>query len=164
DNDSEVVVDEYAVDFTTLDGVDNVADKYAGDFATLDGVDNVAATSNGEKEDGNKTEVSFKNKMVTTAMIAQHFEVTIKDHPKMKLREIQRSVSKMLVNVTIDCSYRAKKIMKEKMARNYKEEFGLLRNYAHELRLPPVERKMPGRPKKNKKMAKDEPKNLKPGT
>ncbi|MBA0790983.1 hypothetical protein Gohar_015592 [Gossypium harknessii] len=72
--------------------------------------------------------------MVTTAMIAQHFEVTIKDHPKMKLREIQRSVSKMLVNVTIDCSYRAKKIMKEKMARNYKEEFGLLRNYAHELR------------------------------
>ncbi|MBA0675026.1 hypothetical protein Goari_016592 [Gossypium aridum] len=43
----------------------------------------------------------------------------------MKLREIQRRcVSKMHVNVSIDCSYRAKKIMKEKMARNYKEEFG----------------------------------------
>ncbi|MBA0640223.1 hypothetical protein Goklo_023180 [Gossypium klotzschianum] len=68
-------------------------------------------------------------------MIAQHFEATIKDHPKMKLREIQRRcVSKMHVTVTIDCSYRVKKIMKEKMARNYKEEFGLLRNYAHELR------------------------------
>ncbi|MBA0640220.1 hypothetical protein Goklo_023180, partial [Gossypium klotzschianum] len=141
DNDSEVVVDEYAVDFATLDGVDNDADEYASDFATSDGVDNVAATSNGEKEDGNKTEdehyfsVSFKNKMVTVAMIAQHFEATIKDHPKMKLREIQRRcVSKMHVTVTIDCSYRVKKIMKEKMARNYKEEFGLLRNYAHELR------------------------------
>ncbi|KAK5839088.1 hypothetical protein PVK06_007848 [Gossypium arboreum] len=34
--------------------------------------------------------VSFKNKMVTAAMISQHFEATIKDHPKMKLREIQR--------------------------------------------------------------------------
>ncbi|MBA0548915.1 hypothetical protein Golob_019978 [Gossypium lobatum] len=53
DNDSEVVVDEYAVDLATLDGVDNVSDEYTGDFATSDGVDNVAATSNGEKEDGN---------------------------------------------------------------------------------------------------------------
>ncbi|MBA0548916.1 hypothetical protein Golob_019979, partial [Gossypium lobatum] len=61
--------------------------------------------------------------MVTAAMIAQHFEASIKDHPKMKLRQIQRRcVSKMHVNVSIDCSYRAKKIMKEKMARNYKEE------------------------------------------
>ncbi|KAH1108200.1 hypothetical protein J1N35_011968 [Gossypium stocksii] len=34
--------------------------------------------------------------MVTTAMIAQHFEATIKDYPKMKLREIQRiGASKM---------------------------------------------------------------------
>ncbi|MBA0613064.1 hypothetical protein Godav_013575, partial [Gossypium davidsonii] len=28
--------------------------------------------------------------MVIVAMIAQHFEATIKDHPKMKLRRIQR--------------------------------------------------------------------------
>ncbi|PPD80083.1 hypothetical protein GOBAR_DD22992 [Gossypium barbadense] len=56
DNDSEVVVDEYVVYFATLDGVDNDADEYGGDFATSDGVDNVASTSNGEKEDGNKTE------------------------------------------------------------------------------------------------------------
>ncbi|MBA0790733.1 hypothetical protein Gohar_015364, partial [Gossypium harknessii] len=34
--------------------------------------------------------VSFKNKIVTVAMIAQHFKATIKDHLKMKLREIQR--------------------------------------------------------------------------
>ncbi|KAH1056784.1 hypothetical protein J1N35_034849 [Gossypium stocksii] len=75
--------------------------------------------------------VSFKNKMVTVAMIAQHFIATIKDHPKMKLREIQRRcASEMNVNVTIDCCYRAKKIVKEKMAGNHKEEFGLLWDYA----------------------------------
>ncbi|MBA0693049.1 hypothetical protein Goari_010562, partial [Gossypium aridum] len=33
--------------------------------------------------------VSFKNKMVNFAIIANHFEATIKDHPKMKLQEIQ---------------------------------------------------------------------------
>ncbi|KAH1081729.1 hypothetical protein J1N35_021490 [Gossypium stocksii] len=78
--------------------------------------------------------------MVTAAMIAQHFEATIKDHPKMKLREIQRRcASEMHVNVTIDCCYRAKKIVKEKMAGNHKEEFDLLWDYAHELRS-----KMPG--------------------
>ncbi|MBA0702042.1 hypothetical protein Goari_000010, partial [Gossypium aridum] len=65
--------------------------------------------------------------MMTAAMIAQHFEVTIKDHPKMKLREIQkRCASEMHVNVTINCCYRSKKIVKEKMIRNHKEEFGLL--------------------------------------
>lgn len=52
--------------------------------------------------------------MVTADMIAQHFEATIKDHPKMKLREIQRRcASEMYVNVTIDCCYRAKKIVNE---------------------------------------------------
>ncbi|MFQ6626397.1 hypothetical protein Gotur_005543 [Gossypium turneri] len=34
--------------------------------------------------------------------------------------------------------------------------------YLYEL-LPPIEKKMPGRPKKNRRMAKDEPKKLKPG-
>ncbi|KAH1096090.1 hypothetical protein J1N35_013011 [Gossypium stocksii] len=78
--------------------------------------------------------------MVTATMIAQHFEATIKDYPKMKLREIQRRcASEMHVNVTIDCCYRAKKIVKEKMAGNHKEEFGLLWDYAHKLRS-----KMPG--------------------
>ncbi|MBA0754862.1 hypothetical protein Gogos_020554, partial [Gossypium gossypioides] len=71
--------------------------------------------------------VSFKNKMVTVAMIDQHFEATIKDHPKMKLREIQRRcASEMHVNVTIGCCYRVKKIVKEKMVGNHNEEFGLL--------------------------------------
>ncbi|MBA0734307.1 hypothetical protein Gogos_018236 [Gossypium gossypioides] len=41
------------------------------------------------KMDEHHCSVSFKNKMVTVVMIAQHFEATIKDHPKMKLREIQ---------------------------------------------------------------------------
>ncbi|KAH1073333.1 hypothetical protein J1N35_025661 [Gossypium stocksii] len=78
--------------------------------------------------------------MVTTTMIAQHFEATIKDHPKMKLRKIQRRcASEMHVNMTIDCCYRVKKIVKEKMARNHKEEFDLLWDYAHKLRS-----KMPG--------------------
>ncbi|KAG8481024.1 hypothetical protein CXB51_025783 [Gossypium anomalum] len=212
------VADEYVGDFATSDRVDNVADKYAGDFATSDGLDNVAATRSGEEEDGNETEVwdsdehgslvqsddemknmkmfslgmlfkdgkqfksairkyskecrrqlkfiknepkrvvvrciaspncpwrirasyspvakclqiktfqdehyflvSFKNKMVTAAMIAQHFEATIKDHPKMKLREIQRRcASEMHVNVTIDCCYRERKIVNEKMAGNHR--------------------------------------------
>ncbi|MBA0642375.1 hypothetical protein Goklo_026769, partial [Gossypium klotzschianum] len=65
----------------------------------------------------------------------KQFKTTIKDHPKMKLREIQIKCGfEMHVNVTIDCFYRAKKIVKEKMAGNHKEEFGLLWNYAHELR------------------------------
>nr|KJB65227.1 hypothetical protein B456_010G085000 [Gossypium raimondii] len=67
--------------------------------------------------------VSFKNKMVTATMIAQHFEAIIKDHPKIKLREIQRRcASEMYVNVSIDCCYRAKKIyaheLRSKMADN----------------------------------------------
>ncbi|MBA0607378.1 hypothetical protein Godav_019688, partial [Gossypium davidsonii] len=80
----------------------------AGDFTTSDGVDNVATASSGEEGDGNETKdehhfsVSFKNKMVTAVMIAQHFEATIKDHPKMKLREIQIKCGfEMHVNVTI---------------------------------------------------------------
>ncbi|MBA0803553.1 hypothetical protein Gohar_013749 [Gossypium harknessii] len=59
----------------------------------------------------------------------------IKDYPKMKLSEIQRRcASKMHVNVTIDCCSKEKKIVKEKMVGNHKEEFGLLWDYAHELR------------------------------
>ncbi|MFQ6631348.1 hypothetical protein Gotur_009375, partial [Gossypium turneri] len=57
DNDSEVATDEYASDFATSDGVDNVVDGYVDDFTTSDGVDNVTAASSGEEEDGNETEV-----------------------------------------------------------------------------------------------------------
>ncbi|MBA0576071.1 hypothetical protein Golob_027359 [Gossypium lobatum] len=39
-------------------------------------------------QDEHHCSVSFKNKLVTAAMIAQYFEATIKDHPTMKLREI----------------------------------------------------------------------------
>ncbi|KAH1097790.1 hypothetical protein J1N35_014711 [Gossypium stocksii] len=127
DNDSEVATDEYASDFATSHGVDNVADKYAGDFATSDEVDNVVTASSGEEEDRNKTEMknmkmvseggaSFPytmNKMVIAAMIAQHFKAIIKDHPKMKLRESQRRCAfEMYVNVTVDYCYRVKKIVK----------------------------------------------------
>ncbi|KAG8489630.1 hypothetical protein CXB51_017620 [Gossypium anomalum] len=67
-------------------------------------------------QDEHRCSVSFKNKMVTAAMISQHFEANIKDYPKMKLREIKRRrASEMHVNVTIDCCYRAKKIVNEKM-------------------------------------------------
>ncbi|KAH1083893.1 hypothetical protein J1N35_023654 [Gossypium stocksii] len=198
-NDSEVTADEYAGDFATSDGVDNVADEYAGDFATSDRPDNVATVRTGEEEDGNETEVwdsdehgslvgsdedeehengerrrskfpfyndklkfslgmffkdgkQFKSavRKVVVSCIASpncpwrirasynpvakclqiktfHDEYHCSDHPKMKLREIQRRcASEMHVNVTIDCCYRAKKIVKEKMAGNHKEEFGLL--------------------------------------
>ncbi|KHG15097.1 Histone-lysine N-methyltransferase SETDB1 [Gossypium arboreum] len=76
DNDSEVAADEYASDFATsngvdnianeyasdfatLDGVDKITDEYAGDFATSDGLDNVVATCSGEEEDRNETEVWY---------------------------------------------------------------------------------------------------------
>ncbi|MBA0696008.1 hypothetical protein Goari_002596, partial [Gossypium aridum] len=53
-----------------------------------------------------------------------------------KLRKIQRRCAfEIHVNVTIDCCYRVKKIVKEKMPGNHKEEFGLLWDYTHELRL-----------------------------
>ncbi|KAK5826072.1 hypothetical protein PVK06_020980 [Gossypium arboreum] len=121
------------------------------DFATSVGKDNVNAIANREKEsetvldeneikiktfqDEHYYSVSFKSKLVTTAMIVQHFVVTIKDHPKMKLREIQRiCASNMHVNVSIDYFYKAKKIVKEKMVGNSKKEFGMLWDYAQELR------------------------------
>ncbi|MBA0571095.1 hypothetical protein Golob_004687 [Gossypium lobatum] len=34
--------------------------------------------------------VSFRNKMVNVKVITDHFEATIRDHRKMKLREIQK--------------------------------------------------------------------------
>ncbi|MBA0618606.1 hypothetical protein Godav_027922, partial [Gossypium davidsonii] len=40
--------------------------------------------------------VRFRNKMVNVEVIAEHFEATIGDHPKMKLREIQRREFAML--------------------------------------------------------------------
>ncbi|MBA0617798.1 hypothetical protein Godav_027218, partial [Gossypium davidsonii] len=57
DNDRKVVADEYAGDFATSDGVDNVADEYVGDFETSDGLDNVAATCSGGEKDENETKV-----------------------------------------------------------------------------------------------------------
>ncbi|MBA0881348.1 hypothetical protein Goshw_002862 [Gossypium schwendimanii] len=57
DNDSEVAADEYASDFATSDGVDNVADEYAGNFTTSDGLDNVAVARSGKDEDRNEIEV-----------------------------------------------------------------------------------------------------------
>ncbi|KAL4291829.1 hypothetical protein GQ457_14G004970 [Hibiscus cannabinus] len=80
--------------------------------------------------------VSFQNKMVNVAAIADHFEATIRDHPKMKLKEIQRRVaSEMHVNVNITRCKRAKKRVNEKLSGNFKEEFAMLWDYADELRL-----------------------------
>ncbi|MBA0868954.1 hypothetical protein Goshw_020982 [Gossypium schwendimanii] len=130
DNYSEVAVNEYAGDFATSNGVDNVADEYAGDFATSDRLDNVTDVRSGEEEGGNETEVWDSDEhgsLVGSDEDEKHEDATIKDHPKMKLREIQRRCdSEMHVNVTIDCCYRGKKIVKEKMAGNHKKEFGLL--------------------------------------
>ncbi|MBA0813889.1 hypothetical protein Gohar_027708 [Gossypium harknessii] len=62
--------------------------------------------------------------MMIATMIAQHFEAIINDHFKMKLRKIQRRcASEMHVNVSIQCCYRVKEVVKEKMVGNY-EEFG----------------------------------------
>ncbi|KAL4339562.1 hypothetical protein GQ457_08G016030 [Hibiscus cannabinus] len=54
--------------------------------------------------------VSFQNKMVNVVFIADHFEETIRDHPKMKLKEIQRRVAlEINVNVNLTGCKRAKK-------------------------------------------------------
>ncbi|MBA0786720.1 hypothetical protein Gotri_028029 [Gossypium trilobum] len=74
--------------------------------------------------------------MVNVKVIAEHFEATIGDHPKMKLREIQRRVaSKMHVNVNMIKCRKAKKMMKDKLAGNFLQEFAMLWDYTDELRL-----------------------------
>ncbi|MBA0826177.1 hypothetical protein Goarm_011061 [Gossypium armourianum] len=68
--------------------------------------------------------VSFRNKMVNLKVIAEHFEATIGDHLKIKLKEIQRRVaSGMHVNVNITRCRRAKKMVKDKLAENFVHEF-----------------------------------------
>ncbi|KAK9027894.1 hypothetical protein V6N11_067715 [Hibiscus sabdariffa] len=79
--------------------------------------------------------VSFKNKMVSMKVIAEHFEDTIKDHPKMKIKEIQRRIqSELHVNVPNARCRRAKSLVTSRLAGSCKEEFALLWDYADELR------------------------------
>ncbi|MBA0826532.1 hypothetical protein Goarm_011373 [Gossypium armourianum] len=71
--------------------------------------------------------VSFRNKIVNLKVIVEHFEATIGDHPKMKLREIQiRVASKMHVNVNMTRCRRAKKMVKDKLAGNFVQELAML--------------------------------------
>ncbi|TYH90856.1 hypothetical protein ES332_A13G077500v1 [Gossypium tomentosum] len=126
----------------------SVSDENAVYFATSDGVDNIVTAVNGEEEDGNETEF-LKNELkrvvvrciaspnypwrilASYSLIAKCMQIInfqekhhCLDHPKMKLREIKRiCVLEVHVNVSIDCCYKAKKIVKEKMVRNHKEEF-----------------------------------------
>ncbi|PPD78404.1 hypothetical protein GOBAR_DD24676 [Gossypium barbadense] len=148
DNDSgfgSSVGDENAVDFATSDGVDNDSKQFKSTIRNYSKEcrRQLKFLKNEPKKgccEEHHCMVSFKKKIVTTAMIAQHFEATIKDQPKMKLREIQIICAlEMHINVSIDCCYRAKKIVKDKMVEKHKEEFGQLWDYVHELRL-----KMPG--------------------
>ncbi|MBA0725234.1 hypothetical protein Golax_021835 [Gossypium laxum] len=63
-------------------------------------------------------------------------DATIGDHPKMKVREIERRVaSKMHVNVNMTRYRRAKKMVKDKLAINFVLEFAMLWDDAGELRL-----------------------------
>ena len=74
--------------------------------------------------------MSFKNKLVNVAMIANHFKPTIKDHPKMKIKEIQKRVaSELKVNINFIRCKKARKLVNEKLVGNYKEELVLLRYY-----------------------------------
>ncbi|MFQ6646571.1 hypothetical protein Gotur_019677 [Gossypium turneri] len=71
--------------------------------------------------------VSFRNRMFNVKVITDHFEATIRDHQKMKLREIQRRVAlEMHVNVNMIRCRRAKKIVKDKLKENFIEEFAML--------------------------------------
>ncbi|KAK5846007.1 hypothetical protein PVK06_002273 [Gossypium arboreum] len=86
--------------------------------------------------DEHKCCVSFRNKIVNVKVIAKHFEATIGDPPKIKLREIQRRVAqKIHVNVNMTKCRRAKKMMKDKLVGNFLQEFAMLWDYDDELRL-----------------------------
>ncbi|MBA0772450.1 hypothetical protein Gotri_007815 [Gossypium trilobum] len=72
--------------------------------------------------------------MVNVKVIADNFEATIRDHPKMKLKEIQRRVtSKIHVNVNMIRCRKDKKMVKDKLAGNFVEEFVMLWDYADEI-------------------------------
>ncbi|MBA0869223.1 hypothetical protein Goshw_025033, partial [Gossypium schwendimanii] len=74
--------------------------------------------------------------LASYTLVAKCLQIkTFQDEHHCSLREIQRiCASEMHVNVSIDYFYKAKKIMKEKMAGNSKKEFGMLWDYAQELR------------------------------
>ncbi|KAL4342055.1 hypothetical protein GQ457_08G017750 [Hibiscus cannabinus] len=79
--------------------------------------------------------VSFKNKTVSMKVIAEHFEDTIKDHPKMKIKEIQRRIqSELHVNVPNARCRRAKSLVTSRLTGSCKEEFALLWDYIDDLR------------------------------
>ncbi|MBA0778173.1 hypothetical protein Gotri_006068, partial [Gossypium trilobum] len=70
---------------------------------------------------------------VNVKVILEHFEATIRDHKKMKLREIQRRVaSKMHMNVNMIRCRKAKKMVKDKLAGNFIDGFTMLWDYADE--------------------------------
>ncbi|MBA0664661.1 hypothetical protein Goklo_004629 [Gossypium klotzschianum] len=74
--------------------------------------------------------------MVNLKVIVEHFEATIGDHPKIKVREIERRVAlEMYVNVNMKRCRRAKKMVKDKLAVNFIHEFAKLWDDAGELRL-----------------------------
>ncbi|KAK8640192.1 hypothetical protein V6N13_007951 [Hibiscus sabdariffa] len=78
--------------------------------------------------------VSFKNKMVSMKVIAEHFEDIIKDRPKMKTKEIQRRIqSELYVNVLHARCKRAKNLVTSRLAGSCREKFALLWDYADEL-------------------------------
>ncbi|KAK8572475.1 hypothetical protein V6N12_028528 [Hibiscus sabdariffa] len=78
--------------------------------------------------------VSFKNKMVSMKVIAEHFEDTVKDHPKMKIKEIQRMIqSELYVNVPNARCRKVKNLVTSRLAGSCKEKFALLWDYADEL-------------------------------
>ncbi|MBA0839468.1 hypothetical protein Goarm_005183 [Gossypium armourianum] len=72
--------------------------------------------------------------MVNVKVILEHFEATIRDHKKMKLREIQRRLaSEMHMNVNMIRCRKAKKMVKDKLAGNFIDGFAMLWDYADEL-------------------------------
>ncbi|KAE8664939.1 hypothetical protein F3Y22_tig00112738pilonHSYRG01150 [Hibiscus syriacus] len=68
-------------------------------------------------------------------VIVEHFEDTIRDHPKMKLKEIQKRVqSEIHINVNLSKCRWAKNMVTSRLGGNMKEEFANLWDYADELR------------------------------
>lgn len=78
--------------------------------------------------------LSFTDKMVTVKLIATKYEKAIKDNPKMSLKDLKERVKDdMDAEVNLSGCKRAKKMVHEKLAGNYEEEYALLRAYGNEL-------------------------------
>ncbi|OMO76714.1 Zinc finger, PMZ-type [Corchorus capsularis] len=97
-------------------------DKRSGGFQVKDYIDNHTCCEN------------FTNKAAKASMVAEKMYQTIRDNPKMSLKQIQAQVSTLMhVDINLRKVMRVKKKVRDEVAGNYKQEFSMLWDYANEL-------------------------------